>query len=258
MEESALSFARYPSLQDRVVFITGGGSGIGAALVEAFVGQGACVAFVDVLETESKALAERLGRGAKEPLFIQCDLLDISALSAAIEETRRRLGPIGVLVNNAGNDMRQETDEVTEATWDRAMGLNIKHQFFAAQAVRSHMRELGGGSIINFSSIAWMAASPRMSPYATAKAAVVGMTNSLARDFGSDKIRVNAIAPGAVITERQRRLWISESDLEAIVARQCLHKVLLAEEIARAALFLASADSAMITKQCMIVDGGLR
>jgi D-xylose 1-dehydrogenase len=253
-----LSFARYPSLQGRVVFITGGGSGIGAALVEAFVGQGAAVAFVDILEAESRALADRVGAAGTQPLFIPCDLLDISALAAAIEETRKRLGPIGVLVNNAGNDTRQETDEVTEASWDRAMGLNLKHQFFAAQAVRSQMRELGGGSIINFSSIAWMAATPRMSPYATAKAAVVGMTNSLARDFGSDNIRVNAIAPGAVITERQRRLWISESDLQFIVARQCLHNILLADEIARAALFLASADSAMITKQCMIVDGGLR
>jgi NAD(P)-dependent dehydrogenase (short-subunit alcohol dehydrogenase family) len=253
-----LSFARYPSLENRVVFITGGGSGIGAALVEAFAGQGASVAFVDILEAESKALAERVGSNAKQPLFIRCDLLDIAALEAAIEETRKRLGPIGVLVNNAGNDTRQKVDEVTEAAWDRTMGLNLKHQFFAARAVRPQMRELGGGSIINFSSIAWMAATPQLSPYASAKAAIIGMTNGLAREFGGDNIRVNAIAPGAVNTERQRRLWISQSDLEAIVARQCLHRVLLADEIARAALFLASADSAMITKQCLIVDGGLR
>jgi NAD(P)-dependent dehydrogenase (short-subunit alcohol dehydrogenase family) len=253
-----LSFARYPSLQDRVVFITGGGSGIGAALVEAFAAQGAAVAFVDILGAESQALAERLGTGAKQPLFIPCDLLDIGALGAAIEEVGNRLGPIGVLVNNAGNDTRQEVDDVTEAAWDRTMGLNLKHQFFAAKAVRPQMRALGGGSIINFSSIAWMAAALRMSPYATAKAAIIGMTNSLAREFGADNIRVNAIAPGAVITERQRRLWISESDLKMIVDRQCLHRVLLADEIARAALFLASADSAMITKQCLIVDGGLR
>jgi D-xylose 1-dehydrogenase len=253
-----LSFARYPSLENRVVFITGGGSGIGAALVEAFAGQGALVAFVDILEAESKALAERVGSNAKQPLFIRCDLLDIAALEAAIEEMRKRLGPIGVLVNNAGNDTRQKVDEVTEAAWDRTMGLNLKHQFFAARAVRPQMRELGGGSIINFSSIAWMAATPQLSPYASAKAAIIGMTNGLAREFGGDNIRVNAIAPGAVNTERQRRLWISQSDLEAIVARQCLHRVLLADEIARAALFLASADSAMITKQCLIVDGGLR
>jgi NAD(P)-dependent dehydrogenase (short-subunit alcohol dehydrogenase family) len=258
MEPLALSFARYPSLDGRVVFITGGGSGIGAALVEAFAGQGALVAFVDILEAESKALVARLSESGTPPLFIACDLLDVSALRAAIEEARRRLGPIGVLVNNAGNDMREEVDQVSEADWDRAMGLNLKHQFFAAQAVRPQMREIGGGAIVNFSSIAWMAGMGKAAPYATAKAAVVGLTNSLARDFGGDNIRVNAIAPGAVITERQRRLWISENDLNAIVARQCLHRVLLADEIARTALFLASADSAMITKQCIIVDGGLR
>jgi NAD(P)-dependent dehydrogenase (short-subunit alcohol dehydrogenase family) len=253
-----LSFARYPSLQHRVVFITGGGSGIGAATVEAFAEQGASVVFVDILEAESEALAERLGKSGKRPLFIPCNLLDIAALEEAIGEARRRLGPIGVLVNNAGDDTRQEVDEVTEAAWDRTMGLNLKHQFFAAKAVRPHMRELGTGSIINFSSIAWMAAAARMSPYATAKAAIVGMTNSLAREFGADNIRVNAIAPGAVITDRQRRLWINEGDLKTIVERQCLHRVLLADEIARTTLFLASADSAMITKQCIIVDGGLR
>ncbi|MGO8834916.1 MAG: SDR family NAD(P)-dependent oxidoreductase [Roseiarcus sp.] len=252
-----MSFARYPSLQGRVVFVTGGGSGIGAAMVEAFAAQGALVAFVDILEAESRALVERLGDAAACPLFIRCDLLDIVALRAAIASARERLGPIGVLVNNAANDTRQEIDEVTEADWDRTMGLNLKHQFFAAQAVRPHMRELGGGSIVNFSSLAWMSAPPRMVPYATAKAAIVGLTTTLAREFGPDKIRVNAIAPGAVMTERQRRLWISESDLQAIVARQCLHRVLLAEEIARAALFLASADSGMITKQCLVVDGGL-
>jgi NAD(P)-dependent dehydrogenase (short-subunit alcohol dehydrogenase family) len=253
-----LSFARYPSLHNRVVFITGGGSGIGAAMVEAFAAQGARVAFVDILEEEYRALAARLGEEGRRPLFIPCNILEISALEAAIAQTRAQLGPIGVLVNNAANDTRQEVDEVTEAIWDRTMNINLKHQFFAARAVRPQMRELGGGSIINFSSVAWMAATPRLSPYATAKAAVVGMTNSLARDFGHDNIRVNAIAPGAVNTERQRRLWISPSDLEAIVARQCLHRVLLAGEIARAALFLGADDSAMITKQCMIVDGGLR
>ncbi len=253
-----MSFARYPSLQGRVVFITGGGSGIGAAMVEAFAAQGASVAFVDILEAESEALVARLGDGGDPPLFISCDLMDIAALGAAIEEVRKRLGPIGVLVNNAANDTRQDVGQVTEADWDRTMGLNLKHQFFAAQAVRPQMREIGTGSIINFSSVAWMVGAPRLTPYATAKAAIVGLTNSLAREFGPDNIRVNAIAPGAVSTERQRRLWVSESDLKAFVERQCLHRVLLADEIARAALFLASADSAMITKQCLVVDGGLR
>jgi len=253
-----MSFARYPSLQGAVVFVTGGGSGIGAAIVEAFATQGASLAFVDILEAESNALVERLGESGARPLFIHCDLLDIASLRAAVATVRERLGPIGVLVNNAANDTRHDIDEVTEADWDRAMGLNLKHQFFAAQAVRPHMREIGGGSIVNFSSVAWMAGPARMAPYATAKAAIIGLTNTLARDFGADNIRVNAIAPGAVTTERQRRLWVSESDLQQFVARQCLHRVLLPEEIARAALFLASADSGMITKQCLIVDGGLR
>lgn len=252
-----MSVARYPSLEGRVVFITGGGSGIGAAMVEAFANQGARVAFVDILEAESQALAERLGSGAARPLFIPCDLLDIAALRAAVSSVRERLGPIGALINNAANDTRHELDDVSEADWDRAMGLNLKHQFFAAQAVRAHMRELGGGSIVNFSSLAWMAAPPRMVPYATAKAAIVGLTHTLAREFGADNIRVNALAPGAVTTPRQRRLWISESHLQEIVARQCLHRVLMPEELAKAALFLASDDSAMLTKQCIVVDGGL-
>jgi NAD(P)-dependent dehydrogenase (short-subunit alcohol dehydrogenase family) len=253
-----MPFARYPSLQGRVVFITGGGSGIGAAMVEAFAAQGACVAFVDILEAESEALVARLGDGGSPPLFIPCDLTEIAALGAAIQEVRKRLGPIGVLVNNAANDTRQDVGQVTEADWDRTMGLNLKHQFFAAQAVRPQMREVGIGSIINFSSVAWMVGVARLAPYTAEKAAIVGLTNSLAREFGPDNIRVNAIAPGAVITERQRRLWISESDLKTFVERQCLNRMLLADEIARAALFLAAADSAMITKHCLVVDGGLR
>jgi len=253
-----LPFARYPSLQDRVTFITGGGSGIGAAMVEAFVEQGAQVAFVDILADESNALAERLAEKGKKPLFLACNLLDIKALEVAIAEARKTLGPIQILVNNAANDMRQQVDAVTEADWDRAMGLNIKHQFFAAQAVGRQMRELGAGSIINFSSIAWMGGAGPMTTYATAKAAVVGLTNSLAREFGRSNIRVNAIAPGAVITERQRRLWVSEADMQMFIDRQCMKRSLLPDDIARTALFLAADDSFMITKQCLIVDGGLR
>jgi NAD(P)-dependent dehydrogenase (short-subunit alcohol dehydrogenase family) len=254
----ALPFARYPSLQDRVTFISGGGTGIGATMVEAFVEQGARVAFVDILADESNGLTERLAEKGKKPLFLACDLLDIKALEAAIAEVRKTLGPIQVLVNNAANDMRQQVDAVTESDWDRAMGLNIKHQFFAAQAIGRQMRELGAGSIINFSSIAWMGGAGPMTTYATAKAAVVGLTNSLAREFGRSNIRVNAIAPGAVITERQRRLWVSEADMQMFIDRQCMKRSLLPDDIARTALFLAADDSFMITKQCLIVDGGLR
>jgi NAD(P)-dependent dehydrogenase (short-subunit alcohol dehydrogenase family) len=252
-----MPFARYPSLLDKVVFITGGGSGIGAAMVEAFALQKANVAFVDIEVEASKALAARLAVSGQAPLFVRCDLTDLNALEAAMEEVRQRLGPIAVLINNAASDQRQDADEVGEEDWDRAMAVNLKHQFFAAQIARRSMRELGGGSIVNFSSTAWMFGVSRLSVYSTAKAAVVGLTKSLAREFGPDGIRVNAIAPGAVITERQRRLWMSDEAVASYRERQCLNRTLVAEDVARLALFLASDDSAMITKQCLLVDGGL-
>lgn len=253
-----MTFARYPSLQDRCVFITGGGSGIGAAMVEAFAEQGAKVAFVDLLGDESRALVERLSGARHVPLFLACDLTDLGALAAAMAQAIERLGPLSALINNAANDQRQSADEVSEADWERAMAINLKPQFFAAQIARRSMRAHGGGSIVNFSSTAWMLGIKDLSVYSTAKAAIVGLTKSLAREFGPDDIRVNAIAPGAVITERQRRLWMSEDDVKAFVARQCLPHVLLAEEIARMALFLAADDSRRITKQCFVVDAGLR
>lgn len=251
-------FAQYPSLAGRVVFVTGGGSGIGAAMVAGFALNDARVAFVDVDEAASEALVHELSGARHAPVFISCDLTDIAALQSAILRTHDGLGPIAVLVNNAANDERHEVDEVTPEYWDRAMAVNLRHQFFAAQAVRAQMRELGHGSIINFSSIAWMGGGTRMVAYTSAKAAVIGLTRSLAREFGPDNIRVNAIAPGAVITPRQLRLWLSQADVEAIVQRQCLNARLLADDIARAALFLAADDSHMITKQCLTVDAGLR
>ncbi len=253
-----MSFARYPSLADRVVFVTGGGSGIGAAIVAAFAGQDAKVAFVDIQREASEALVAGLAAAKHEPLFMPCDLVDIDSLRAAIERTRTQLGAIGVLVNNAANDERHEVDDVTPEYWDRAMNVNLRHQFFAAQAVRPQMKALGGGAIVNFSSIAWMAGGTRMIAYSSAKAAVIGLTKSLANEFGPDNIRVNAIAPGAVITDRQRRLWLSDEDIDRIVSRQAIRQRLLADEIARTALFLAADDSRMLTKQCIQVDAGLR
>src|SRR5271165_5645356 len=258
MTRLPMTYARYPSLIDKVVFITGGGTGIGAAMVEAFALQKANVAFVDIEAEASRALAARLAASGQAPLFVKCDLTDVNALEAAMEEVRQRLGPIGVLINNAANDQRQGADEVSEEDWDRTMAVNLKHQFFAAQIARRSMRELGGGSIVNFSSTVWMIGFARMSVYSTAKAAVVGMTKSLAREFGPDNIRVNAIAPGAVITERQRRLWMSEADIAGFRERQCINRSLMAEDVARLALFLSAQDSEMITKQCFLVDGGLR
>jgi NAD(P)-dependent dehydrogenase (short-subunit alcohol dehydrogenase family) len=253
-----MSLARYPSLIDKVVFITGGGSGIGAAMVEAFAEQKANVAFVDIAVEASKELVSKIGASHPPPLFLHCDLTDIAALETAMEEVRQRMGPIAVLVNNAANDQRQAVDEVSEEDWDHTMALNLKHQFFAAQIARRSMRELGGGAIVNFSSTAWMLGVHGLSVYATAKAAVIGLTNTLAREFGADNIRVNAIAPGAVITERQRRLWMSEEHIADFRTRQCINRTLVAEDVARLALFLSSDDSAMITKQCYQVDGGLR
>ncbi len=253
-----MSFARYPSLENRVVFITGGGSGIGAAMVEAFADQGAKVAFVDILREESEALAERLSSAAAIPLFLPCDLTRLRELEGAMAEAAARLGPIGALVNNAANDQRQPSDDVSEADWDHAMAVNLKQQFFAAQIARRSMREAGGGAIVNLSSIAWMMGLKNLTVYSAGKAAVVGMTKSLARELGPENIRVNAIAPGAVITERQRRLWLSEDDVKMVLARQCLPKILHADDIVRMAMFLCADDSRMITKQCFIVDAGLR
>jgi NAD(P)-dependent dehydrogenase (short-subunit alcohol dehydrogenase family) len=250
-----LTFARYPSLENRVVLITGGGSGIGAAMVEAFCAQGAKVAFLDIEVNESRKLVVRL-EGA--PQFLSCDLTDIEALRRAIDEVSATLGPIRVLVNNAADDRRHDANELSPDDWDASMAVNLRHLFFAAQAVRPGMVNAGGGSIINFSSVAWMFGGGDLVAYATAKAGIVGMTNSLARKFGDDDIRVNAIAPGAVMTEKQLRLWYDEKSATAVAERQVIKRRLEPEEIARAALFLASDDSRMITKQCLVVDAGLR
>jgi NAD(P)-dependent dehydrogenase (short-subunit alcohol dehydrogenase family) len=191
--------------------------------------------------------------------FLVCDITDVAGLRAAIDVVKNRLGPIGVLVNNAANDDRHAIDDVTEEYWDWSQSINLKPQFFAAQAVRSQMQQLGGGSIINFSSIAWRGGADNMPSYATAKAGIIGLTRALGRGFGVDNIRVNAIEPGAVITERQKQLWFkTQESIDAVVSRQPIKRVLLGEEIARTVLFLGSDDSRMITKQSITVDAGLR
>jgi NAD(P)-dependent dehydrogenase (short-subunit alcohol dehydrogenase family) len=254
-----MTFAQYPSLAGRVVLVTGGASGIGGDIVRAFAGQGAKVAFLDILDAAANALVDELAEAGHRPVYLHCDLTDIEALRTSIAKVAADLGPIAVLVNNAANDDRHRLEDVTVEYWDNNQNINLRPQFFAAQAVYPHMKQLGYGSIINFSSIAWRGGASNMVSYATAKAGVAGLTRALARGFGDDNIRVNAIEPGAVITERQKRLWFKgQTDIDAVVARQPLHRELYGDEIARAVLFLAADDSRMITKQTIRVDGGLR
>lgn len=248
----------YPGLAGRVVLITGGASGIGAAFVRAFAGQGARVAFLDIDTKAGEALVREVSADGSAPLFVPCDLLDIDALRAAMAEVHRTLGDAAVLVNNAANDQRQVLAEVTPAEFDWTIGVNLKHVFFAAQAVVPQMQARGGGSIVNMSSIAWMRGAPALPTYAAAKAAIVGFTNSLARLVGTDRIRVNAIAPGLVITERQRRLWYPDEQVIAEMrSRQAVPDAVTPDDIASMALFLASDESQRITSQCFRVDGGL-
>ncbi|WP_439361775.1 SDR family NAD(P)-dependent oxidoreductase [Bradyrhizobium sp. DASA03007] len=249
----------YSGLADRVVLITGGASGIGAALVRAFATQGARIAFLDIDTNAGETLVREVAAaGGTAPLFVPCDLLDIDALRTAMAEVHRSLGDAAVLVNNAANDQRQVLSEVTPADFDWMIGVNLKHVFFAAQAVVPQMQARGGGSIINMSSIAWMRGAPALPVYAAAKAAIVGFTNSLARLVGPDRIRVNAIAPGMVITERQRQLWYpNEQTIAEMRARQAVPDAVTPDDIANMALFLASDESQRITRQCFQVDGGL-
>ncbi len=249
-----VEFATYPSLRDSVFLVTGGASGIGASIVEAAHGQNAKVAFIDVIEHEGNALASALPGS----LFIRCDVTDVSATANAVARVSEELGRIRVLVNNAANDDRRAPADVTPDYWDQSMTINLKHQFFLAQQVHPHMKELGGGSIINFSSIAWRYGADSMIAYATAKSAIMGLTRALSRNYGADNIRVNSIEPGAVMTEKQKRVWYPKQEqVDAMVSRQRIHRVLEPDEIARAVLFLASDDSRMITGQTLIVDAGM-
>jgi NAD(P)-dependent dehydrogenase (short-subunit alcohol dehydrogenase family) len=249
----------YSGLAGRVVLITGGASGIGAAFVRAFSAQKSRVAFLDIDRDAGEALAREVTETAgSAPLFVPCDLLDIEALRGAIGRVHGTLGDAAVLVNNAANDKRHVLADVTPQEFDWTMGVNLKHVFFTAQAVVPQMRARGGGSIINMSSIAWMRGAPGLPAYAAAKAAIVGFTNSLARIVGPDRIRVNAIAPGMVITERQRRLWYpDEKQIAEFRTRQAVPDAVTPDDIAQLALFLASDDSQRITRQCLQVDGGL-
>lgn len=245
------NFARYPSLAGRVVLITGGASGIGACMVEHFAAQGAKVAFLDFDRAGGEAMAAKTGA-----MFRFCDLRDIAALRAAIAEIGQALGNITVLVNNAARDDRHGLDSVEPDYWDERMHTNLRHQFFCAQAVAPMMQAAGQGSIINFGSVSWMKAQGGMPAYTTAKAAVHGLSRSLARDLGQHGIRSNVLVPGWIFTERQEKLWADPQSVADALGRQCLHAKLYPPDIARMALWLAADDSRMVTAQSFIVDGG--
>ncbi|WP_157220721.1 SDR family NAD(P)-dependent oxidoreductase [Flavisphingomonas formosensis] len=249
--------ATYPSLAGKRVFISGGGSGIGEGLVEAFVAQGARVAFCDILQEEGAALVARSRNGAFAPSFHRCDLRDVNAVQQVIADAEQTLGGIDILVNNAGNDDRHVIAEVTPAYWDDRMAVNLRHMFFAAQAAVPAMRRAGGGVILNFGSISWHLGLPDLVLYQTAKAAIEGMTRGLARDLGRDNIRVNTIVPGNVKTPRQMKWYTEEGEAE-IVASQCLDARILPADIAAMALFLASDDARMCTGHDYFVDAGWR
>lgn len=251
------SYARYPSLQDRAVLITGGATGIGETLVEAFAEQGAKVGFIDLAAAEGEALAARLAATSRHaPQFVAADLSVVASLRGSIAALRERIGPVTALLNNAANDRRHAVEETTSEFWDASVAVNIKHQFFAAQAVLPDMKAAGGGSVINFGSVSWKLRQGGMPAYTASKAAVQGLTRGLARDFGVHKIRVNTLVPGWTMTEKQLRLWVNEETRQEIARSQCINEPLMPRHIAAMALFLAADDSAMCTAQEFIVDGG--
>jgi len=249
--------AKYGSLQGKRVFITGGGSGIGESLVAEFAAQGALVAFVDIAVEASEALCRRLAEaGLTAPLFRHCDITDIPSLQAVMAELADKLGDFDILVNNAANDQRHQAQDVTLEYWNERIAINQRPMFFTCQAVFEGMKRKGGGSIINVSSISWHMKSGGYPVYATTKAAVVGLTRGLARDFGAHNIRGNTVTPGWVMTQRQIDLWVDDAAEVEIKKSQCLPSKLMPQDIAAMVLFLASDDGAMCTSQEFIVDAG--
>jgi D-xylose 1-dehydrogenase len=255
--KASSQYASYPSLRGRVVLVTGGASGIGEKFVEQFAEQGARVAFLDIQAEAALALVKKVrASGRPEPYFLRCDLTDTEALRACVQNIVSKFETVDVLINNAGNDARHSVDDVTPEYWDRAMAVNLKHQFFMSQAVIPAMKKAGRGSIINMSSISWRIPSTGLPVYVTAKAAIVGLTRTLARELGPANIRVNCVLPGAIVTERQERLWFTDAYKAEILKSQSLKKMILPEEVARLVLFLAADDSSAITSQSYVIDAG--
>jgi NAD(P)-dependent dehydrogenase (short-subunit alcohol dehydrogenase family) len=244
-------FAIYPSLEGRSVFVSGGGSGIGASIVEHLAAQGAKVAFVDINEPASKAVAAKTGA-----LFLKCNITDTKAYQAVLAEVAAKQGTITVLVNNAAHDERHKLEDVTPEFWDDRIAVNLRHAFFAIQAVVPGMKKAGGGSIINFSSISYHTMTANLVVYQAAKAATIGMTRGLARDLGGDKIRLNSITPGWIMTQRQIDKWLTPEAEAELMKAQVLKEKVYPPDIARMVLFLAADDSRLISAQNFVVDGG--
>ena len=255
--EPVSPFAIYPSLRNKVVVVTGGASGIGESIVAAFAGQHCRVVFLDIQDAAAEQLILRIaGQGFVPPFYQSCDLTDVAALQKTMASVFEQFETIDVLVNNAANDTRHAIEEVTSDSWDRAIAVNLKSQFFMAQAVIPAMKNNQRGSIINMSSICWMIPSTGMPVYVTAKAAIVGMTRTLAHELGSSNIRVNCVLPGAILTERQKLLWFTPAYEEEVLRSQAIKRMISPEEVARLVLFLAADDSTAITNQSYVIDGG--
>jgi len=257
MQDRNAQFARYPSLHGRAVLVTGGATGIGESIVSHFARQGARVAFFDIQDEPAHRLVDILKVEVEvAPLYMHCDLTDVGALQEAARQAISRLGTVDVLVNNAANDQRHKIEEVTPEYWDRSLATNLRPQFFMIQAVLPAMRWAGGGSIINMSSISWMIPSTGVPLYVAAKAAIVGLTRTMAHELGAANIRVNAVLPGAIVTEKQKNLWYTPEYKAEIMASQALKRDILPDDVARLVLFLAADDSSAITNQSYVVDGG--
>ena len=257
MLNETTNFACYPSLNGRVVLVTGGATGIGASIVTQFARQGAHVAFLDIQDHPAQALAASLAaEGCPQPLYLPCDLTNLAALKSAIDQVLSTHSTIDVLVNNAANDQRHSTEQVTEEFWDRSIAINLRPQFFAIQAVIPAMRAAGRGSIINMSSIAWLIPSTGLPLYVAAKAAIVGLTRTFAHELGPLNIRVNAVLPGAIATEKQKQLVYTPEYTTEILRNQALKRQIDPAEVARLVLFLAADDSSAITNQSYAIDAG--
>lgn len=248
--------AIYSDLEGKVVLVTGGGSGIGEAIVRKFVEQNCRVAFIDIAGEPSQVLVKELASRGLSASFVHADLRDVQALRSAIARVQEELGPIEILINNAAYDERHRTSDVTPELWDDLIAINLRHQFFAAQAVLPDMQIAKQGCIVNFGSISWMIGQGGMAAYTASKSAILGLTRSLARDYGPYNIRVNAIAPGWIMTKRQIEKWLTPEVEQDLMQRQCLKRKLVPDDIARFTVFLASDEASACTNQQYVVDGG--